>query len=227
MDKLFNIIKTGSESEIIAELNNMNSFEEATLKKLLEKSPNEKISDIIRTVYKEKEANLNIKTKSIQKFAFENSKHNKALEMLLQCFSNSIKSINIDKATSISFEIVKFIIKESSENFPKIVRSKCHNLKENEKLAVEVYNEKISPEEFVKMSLEEMQSEDMKSKDKEYIKDSLLSSQMATATADTDIFICGKCKQRKCTYVQLQTRSCDEPMTTFVTCTVCGNRWKF
>ena len=43
----------------------------------------------------------------------------------------------------------------------------------------------------------------------------------------TDQFQCGKCKQRKCTYYQMQTRSADEPMTTFVTCIVCNNRWKF
>ncbi len=42
----------------------------------------------------------------------------------------------------------------------------------------------------------------------------------------TDIYKCGKCHQRKCTYYQLQTRSADEPMTTFVTCINCGNRWK-
>ncbi len=44
--------------------------------------------------------------------------------------------------------------------------------------------------------------------------------------AATDIFKCGKCKQRKCSYYQMQTRSADEPMTTFVTCLVCDNRWK-
>lgn len=44
--------------------------------------------------------------------------------------------------------------------------------------------------------------------------------------AETEMFRCGKCKQRKCTYYQMQTRSADEPMTTFVTCVNCGNRWK-
>lgn len=44
--------------------------------------------------------------------------------------------------------------------------------------------------------------------------------------ASTDDFKCGKCKSTKCTYYQLQTRSADEPMTTFVTCLDCGNRFK-
>jgi transcription elongation factor S-II len=44
--------------------------------------------------------------------------------------------------------------------------------------------------------------------------------------ANTDNFTCGKCKSSKCSYYQLQTRSADEPMTTFVTCINCGNRWK-
>lgn len=40
-------------------------------------------------------------------------------------------------------------------------------------------------------------------------------------------FTCFKCKSNNCTYYQLQTRSADEPMTTFVTCMDCANRWKF
>ena len=45
-------------------------------------------------------------------------------------------------------------------------------------------------------------------------------------SAATDQFTCYKCKSNKCTYYQLQTRSADEPMTTFVSCLNCGNRWK-
>jgi transcription elongation factor S-II len=40
------------------------------------------------------------------------------------------------------------------------------------------------------------------------------------------MFKCGKCKSDKTTYYQLQTRSADEPMTTFHTCLKCGNKWK-
>jgi transcription elongation factor S-II len=42
----------------------------------------------------------------------------------------------------------------------------------------------------------------------------------------TDLFRCGKCKKSNCTYYQMQTRSADEPMTSFVTCLNCHNRWK-
>jgi DNA-directed RNA polymerase subunit M/transcription elongation factor TFIIS len=41
------------------------------------------------------------------------------------------------------------------------------------------------------------------------------------------LFRCGKCKTYKTTYYQIQLRSSDEPMTTFVTCLNCDNRWKF
>lgn len=44
--------------------------------------------------------------------------------------------------------------------------------------------------------------------------------------ASTDTFRCGRCKSRKCSFYQLQTRSADEPMTTYVTCLECANRWK-
>jgi transcription elongation factor S-II len=44
--------------------------------------------------------------------------------------------------------------------------------------------------------------------------------------ASTDNFTCRKCKSKECSYYQLQTRSADEPMTTFVTCIKCGTRWK-
>jgi transcription elongation factor S-II len=44
--------------------------------------------------------------------------------------------------------------------------------------------------------------------------------------ASTDTFTCRKCKSKKCSYIQLQTRSADEAMTVYVTCCECGNRWK-
>ena len=42
----------------------------------------------------------------------------------------------------------------------------------------------------------------------------------------SDMYFCTKCKKRQTTYYQMQTRSADEPMTTFITCVVCSNRFK-
>lgn len=44
--------------------------------------------------------------------------------------------------------------------------------------------------------------------------------------AKTDMFKCGKCKKRECSYYELQVRSADESSTIFVTCLNCGNRWR-
>jgi transcription elongation factor S-II len=52
-------------------------------------------------------------------------------------------------------------------------------------------------------------------------------NEKARNIATTDTFQCGKCKERRCTVAQMQTRSADEPMSVFVTCQVCGNTFKF
>jgi hypothetical protein len=42
----------------------------------------------------------------------------------------------------------------------------------------------------------------------------------------TDEYKCKRCHKRQCSYYEMQTRSADEPMTYFITCLNCGNRWK-
>ena len=56
-------------------------------------------------------------------------------------------------------------------------------------------------------------------------KDKARYSQKATASIE---LYCHSCRRKtKCDYYQMQTRSADEPMTTFVTCLECDKRWKF
>ena len=45
--------------------------------------------------------------------------------------------------------------------------------------------------------------------------------------AYSDAYKCFKCGESKCKITQAQTRSADEPMTTFVVCVVCHNTFKF
>jgi transcription elongation factor S-II len=56
-----------------------------------------------------------------------------------------------------------------------------------------------------------------------------LAKEMAKMEADKayeGILTCPKCKSKKTSYYQMQTRSADEPATNFCSC-VCGHRWKF
>jgi transcription elongation factor S-II len=62
-------------------------------------------------------------------------------------------------------------------------------------------------------------------KKKQKAEDEYLS--MRNKVNETSEFVCGRCKRNKTTYYQMQTRSADEPMTTFVTCLHCNNKWKF
>ncbi len=60
-----------------------------------------------------------------------------------------------------------------------------------------------------------------------YIKDMKKESAKQDLENLQGMFRCGKCKTYKTTFYQMQTRSADEPMTTFVTCLNCDNKWKF
>ncbi len=45
--------------------------------------------------------------------------------------------------------------------------------------------------------------------------------------ATSTVYTCKKCKANKCQVTQRQTRSADEPATTFVTCMECGYEFSF
>ncbi|KAK9733238.1 hypothetical protein RND81_04G053800 [Saponaria officinalis] len=86
----------------------------------------------------------------------------------------------------------------------------------------------IKPERICNLTTEDMASEQRRQQNKEIEEKKLFDCERSGAPkATTDQFKCGRCGQRKCTYYQLQTRSADEPMTTFVTCVNCNNHWKF
>uniref|UniRef100_A0A8D0CPK8 Transcription elongation factor n=1 Tax=Sander lucioperca TaxID=283035 RepID=A0A8D0CPK8_SANLU len=109
------------------------------------------------------------------------------------------------------------------------VRSRISNLKDmkNPNLRRTVLCGSVTPERMARMTAEEMASDELKEMRKNLTKEAVRDHQMATTGGtQTDLFTCGKCKGKCCTYTQVQTRSADEPMTTFVFCNECGNRWK-
>ncbi|GAA0169222.1 general transcription factor [Lithospermum erythrorhizon] len=84
------------------------------------------------------------------------------------------------------------------------------------------------PDAIIELTPEQMASDAMQEKN-EHIKQKALfeceRGQSLEATCEK--FKCGRCGKRETTYYQMQTRSADEPMTTYVTCVNCSNRWKF
>jgi transcription elongation factor S-II len=107
----------------------------------------------------------------------------------------------------------------------------CRNLDpngslENDYLHPRVMAGEIAPEELVRMSDQEMYPPKWKAISDQQLKDiSRLDEENNNVVSD-GLYTCGKCKENKCSYYQLQTRSCDEPTTTYVTCINCGNKWK-
>jgi len=100
--------------------------------------------------------------------------------------------------------------------------------KKNPALRESVVSGEIAAEKLAKMSSSDMASDQRKAADAKINQDNFFASLGAEEQqAETEAFQCSRCKQRKCRYRQAQTRSADEPMTTFVTCVNCGNRWKF
>ncbi|NWV30673.1 TCEA2 protein, partial [Grantiella picta] len=120
-------------------------------------------------------------------------------------------------------------VKNTDMKYKNRVRSRISNLKDskNPELKKNVLCGAITPEQIAVMTSEEMASNELKEIRKAMTKEAIREHQMAkTGGTQTDLFTCGKCKKKNCTYTQVQTRSSDEPMTTFVVCNECGNRWK-
>jgi len=105
------------------------------------------------------------------------------------------------------------------------LRTIMFNLQKNETLLTQIKNKEIKSHKLAFMTHQEMNPNKWKPliEDKKIRDKNMYNPQI---DANTDNFTCGKCKSKRCSYYQLQTRSADEPMTTFVTCIDCGNRWK-
>lgn len=116
-----------------------------------------------------------------------------------------------------------------NDEYKKKMRSLFQNLKvkTNRDLGRNVMDGKISPDRFVTMTTDELKSAEQRKKENELQKENMMKAQVPMAEKSiSDALKCGKCQQKKVSYTQAQTRSADEPMTTFCECTVCGNRWK-
>lgn len=148
---------------------------------------------------------------------------------------NGLAFMSMESTTSVilkAMEVERAAFAKYSGDTPEYrakVRSLFQNLKnkQNRELGPKVMKGEIAAEKFVIMTHDEMKSAERKKEDDALQKDNMKRAQVPMAERSiSDALKCGKCGQKKVSYSQAQTRSADEPMTTFCECTVCGNRWK-
>jgi transcription elongation factor S-II len=157
----------------------------------------------------------------------------KLVEKIQEMVGHEITAKNIEKGIynySIEDATRKHLVKKwENVHFVEIYltrfRTVVNNLRVSKYLQTELRKKRIKPHEIAFMSHFEMSPErwerlieEKRERDKNIYD--------VQQKIDSE-FKCRRCKSNNCSYYQLQTRSADEPMTTFVSCLSCGNRWKF
>jgi transcription elongation factor S-II len=142
-------------------------------------------------------------------------------------------SMNVEKGiynfTIRESKLKKVLCKWESQLFVQIylsrLRSVMWNLESNKELRQMLCSGEITAEILSKMTHQEFQPEQWKEMiERKTMRDaSKLSDNMQ---ASTDMFTCRKCRSKRCTYYEMQTRSADEPATVFITCLNCGKNWR-
>ena len=156
--------------------------------------------------------------------------------------ADALERLTVERASEIEMAIQTKFIGQKQEYVGK-ARSLCFNLKKNTSLTSQLILGQVSSKELVEMSSEQLISTE-KQKELEERKNKLMDANMLDWEAQNEdkinemcgikgellqasLFTCGRCKSTKTTSTQKQTRSADEPMTVFVLCLNCNNRWKF
>jgi len=125
----------------------------------------------------------------------------------------------------------KIVKKWENINFKKIYMNKCRSIYTNLDTDSYIKNDYlinqilVNPGYIGKMSYQEIFPKHWKKLlDNKFKREEAMYKNQQHAM--TDEFKCRRCKSRKTSYYELQTRSADEAMTIFITCLNCGNRWK-
>ena len=151
---------------------------------------------------------------------------------------NGLKLNNIRRATNIQKSILNYSLSEADSrntikrwNNPYFVliytdriKTIIYNLKYSD-IIERINNKMIKSHEVGNMSHPEMDIERWKDMIEQKRKRDKCKTQ-GNVKVEEGAFQCRRCKSMKTTYYQMQTRSADEPMTTFVQCTECPARWK-
>ena len=167
-----------------------------------------------------------IRDKTVQNFneLFEDIELTKEFELAMLHFinNNAIKEgIEVDWSNRVFWNFYRNKAIYYYEN----LRGTDSYVQNDEDWLSKLKRRDVTPQTFVEMSATEMCPKQWKE-----INDRILESERKLYSknmAASIITWCSGCKKKsKCDYYQLQTRSADEPMTTFFTCLECDKKWK-
>lgn len=146
-------------------------------------------------------------------------------------------SKNIQSAIELEAGVFEFVlVYATTKNFMPSLMSAIYNDKVNEiymnlnpsysldnKILIEgIESGKINPQMVAFMKPQDLHPERWKNN----VLRHELREEKKKNIATTDLYECPRCKKRRCQMIQLQTRSADEPATTFVTCLNCYHRFR-
>lgn len=118
---------------------------------------------------------------------------------------------------------------EFRRRYKQRVMSILFNLKKNPDMVRLIKERKVKAQELGTMSADKLWPEGPYAKAVIRHMELDLARQMVKLKDDEEyegLLTCPKCKSKKTTYYQMQTRSADEPATNFCSC-ACGHRWRF
>lgn len=179
--------------------------------------------------------------------------HTNSKDVFVECtirdkvVSNFSELMKEDLATELERAILQVVadqgVKENidvdwnNRVFWNLYRSRCMSFYENlkgtssyvgnrENWLEKLVNGEVTPKSFAEMSAVDLCPARWKASIEKIIE---AEKKLYSKDQSAAIFMwCSGCKKKtKCDYYQMQTRSADEPMTTFVTCLECDRKWKF
>lgn len=120
--------------------------------------------------------------------------------------------------------------KDDSDAYAAKFRDLRANLKDSDNLHLNwsIWTGAITPVGLVRMDSSEMASPAKQLERQQSLDWATQEAQgpVLDKSSGVDSFECEKCGERNAYYFQQQTRGADEPMTVFVTCLECGNKWR-
>ena len=172
---------------------------------------------------------------------FRENIQKKLADILLIIFNSNASTTCVHSAINLEKGIYNYAIKEATQRkivkkwenpfFVQIYKDRLRsiyvNLKnpDNPELLEQVRSGEIPPQSLAFMTHQELQPKQWNDLIQRKIKRDA-SKYVDNTQASTDMFTCKKCRSKRCTYYELQTRSADEPATIFITCLDCGKHWK-